>query len=330
MRNGAKSQLRIRGLTLVEVAVVLAVIGAGMLAFATAHSALSEDARAAKCLSNLKRGMQAILEYTIEFDGVLPGPVHPVIYREIGDSLSPASDVDHSLAWLLGPFLAPDDPAVGDPNLSNRTADEVFRCPTAALISPDREFTSASCYTPKAYNYVCNSFGVLASPGAPVPSSNTFFYQTDPPNYFGAWYLCDPTPVRPDVSWRPKRIDSIRNASSEWALADAWYRRISSGGSRGGTTIRLAIGSMPVGSSFPVIPSAPYHHVDIRVAKSHWTQNAVTLPNIPLEGETNQAYFDGHVASFVGSWDSLGQGGTVNPYWQRFSGDHPQDEPWYP
>lgn len=325
-------QSRCRALTLVEVAVVLVAMGAGVLTLAAVHGALTEEARAAKCLSNLQRGMQAVLEYSVEYDGVLPGPVHPAIFRVIEDPSGLSTQREHSLSWLLGPYITPGDAAVTDPDIPNVVIDELFRCPTSTLISPDRLSSSGGCWGKTAYSYICNSWGPFGSPGSVFNPATAEAPSTDPPHYFGAWYLCDPSPNRSGVSWRPKRLDSIRNASAEWAMADAWYRRIASGSSRGGSVARQWLGTFaPHAAGYLAnIPSGPYHRTNLRDVRSHRTQNTIVLPDIPLVGETNQAYFDGHVAPFVGDWKSPGQGGTVNPYWGIWGGEHSTSEPWYP
>ncbi|MCA9251470.1 MAG: hypothetical protein R3E58_12925 [Phycisphaerae bacterium] len=318
------------GLTLIELAAVLTAMGVGALAVSSAHSSLSEEARATKCLSNLQRGMNAVLQYTTEWDGVLPGPVHPQIFRQ-SNSSSGAVERHKSLSWHVGPYIAPDAPGTTDPSIPNPIVDELFRCPTATMISPDDAFSSSNCYATPKFNYVCNSFGPLSGPST---ISSTEANQTDPPFYFGIWSLCNSYLFgNGRQTFLPKRLDSIRNASDEWAIGDAWYRRIpGGGGSRGGPSIQQWYGTyaIEIGNYFATIPSAPYHRTDIRIAKSHRSQNSVALPAIQFAGETNLAYMDGHVAPFVGSWTGPGNGGTVNPYWEVYGGEHSNVVTWYP
>ncbi|GJM24091.1 MAG: hypothetical protein DHS20C16_05060 [Phycisphaerae bacterium] len=323
---------RHRGLTLVEVIAVLAAMSISVFAVSAAHNAMTEDARAARCLSNLQRGMRAVLSYTVEHNGYLPGPVHPMIFRQENDTGAPfGTEREHSLSWLLGPYITPGAPAASDPLIPNTVVDELFRCPTATIISPDRDFNSDSCYVTPVFNYVCNTWG----PNGPSGSSNPghSLDDTDPPNYFGAWFLCDSNPefYENTISWRPKRLDSIRNASSEWAISDAWRRNITMPGGRGQSG-RTHLGTFAVSAQeyLSEIPSAPFHRTDLSNAKSHFTLGTTVLPDIPFDGETNQAYMDGHVAPFVGTWKTPGQGGTVNPYWEAWSGEHDFNEPWIP
>ncbi len=320
--------LKRNGLTLIELAAVLTAMGVGALAVSSAHSSLSEDARATKCLSNLQRGMNAVLQYTTEWNGVLPGPVHPMIFRQSNSPGSGFVERHKSLSWHVAPYIAPDAPGTSDPSVPNPIVDELFRCPTATMISPDDVFSSGGCNATVKFNYVCNTWGPIGHAGTTLRQEAN---QTDPPHYFGLWSLCDFTPTRSDIRWWPKRLDSIRNASDEWAIGDAWYRRILGGGSRG-PQVQQWYGTFApeIQSYLAAIPSAPYHRTNPRNAMSHRSQNSTTLPAIEFEGETNMAYMDGHVAPFVGSWTGQGNGGTVNPYWEFVGGEHSIVETWYP
>ncbi|GJM24114.1 MAG: hypothetical protein DHS20C16_05290 [Phycisphaerae bacterium] len=317
-----------RGLTLVEVGVVLAVMSAGLVAVSAAISSLSEDAQSTKCLSNLQRGMQAVLAYSDEHEGVLPGPMHPMIFRQRNDSPGGGAVERHkSMSWYVGPYLTPNEPAAYDPSIPNVEVDELFRCPTATTISPDSDFGGglSTCYSTPVFNYVSNTWGPIALSNPSAEPTHT-----DPPHYFGAWFFCDSSPERPDLSWWPKRLDSIPNASTEWALADAWYRRLPNG-PRGGSTVGWQGTFAPQISSYlTVIPSAPFHKTNPRNAKSHLSQGFQVLPHIALDGETNMAFMDGHVAPFVGNWRYPGEGGTVNPYWDIYSGEHHTYDQWKP
>ncbi|MCP4590063.1 MAG: prepilin-type N-terminal cleavage/methylation domain-containing protein [bacterium] len=330
-----------RGLTLVETVVAMALVGlAGTLATAV-RSEMAEDARSTKCQANLKRVIRAIHEYTADYNGVLPGPIHPKIGRHMYDlgAGSSVTDRQKSLSWLLRPYF----PHVGDsvtaPGTPNPIVDEILTCPTANIIAPDEQFFAQAemqtgCWRARPYNYTCNTWGPNGQAGSSFGGTPEW-PSTDPPHYFGAWYYCDSDPSAHEgkVSWRPKKLERIKNASAEWAIADAWYRRIARGPTRpGDQPKREWLGTFaPHADSYqPPIPSAPYHRVSPRDARSHaeWGKNI--LPEIPFEGETNQAYFDGHVAPFKGQWNEPGEGGTVNPYWSVWGGSHFTGEPWYP
>jgi hypothetical protein len=323
----------------VETGIVLGAIGLLSALAAGVSARVTEEARTAKCQSNLKRMIAAVHEYAADYDGTLPGPTHPAIKRHIYDigGANPGADRQKSLAWLLRPYLPPDGPADFDPGLPDPVIDEIMRCPTASMISPDEVFFNeaagqdGACWRERPYSYVCNTWGPIGAPGT-VIGSLADWQSTDPPHYFGAWYFCDPFPGRPDASWCPKRLAEIPNASAEWATADAWYRRISAGSSRPSQFKRQWLGTYAAQATnyLSLLPSAPYHRVPAREARSHRDQGSVILPAVAFEGETNLAYFDGHISPVRAGWINLGDGGTVNPYWSSYGGTHPLYEPWYP
>lgn len=331
--------MRRHGMTLVETVVALAVVGLLGLLAAGGAADFAEESRTAKCQSNLKRMISAIHVYVADYDGVLPGPVHPAIKRHLYDltGSSPTADRKKSLSWLLRPYLSPPSPAHSDPALPDPATDEVMRCPTATLLVPDDVFFSTAngqsgCWRERPWNYVCNTWGPIAPAGTLVSPTSADWQSTDPPHYFGIWYYCDASPVRSDVAWCPKRLDAIANPSSEWATGDAWYRRTATSGRGGPAYRRVAMGTYPAnqGEALAPIPSAPYHRTPLREARSHLTLATPTLPLIPFTGETNLAYFDGHVAALRADWVQLGDGGSVNPYWDNYGGTHASTEPWQP
>lgn len=322
-----------RALTLIEVIVCVGLISAVCIAATGINSHLSEEARTAKCQSNLRRQIDAIFMYVADHDGVLPGPTHPTIKRHVHDIGGREEDKTKSLTWLLRPYF----PEVGDsstnPATANPIVDAVFQCPTASMISPDETFVNNypnACWQERPYNYACNTWGPIKSPGSTFTISDSEWYSTDPPHYFGVWYYCDSSPERIDVCWKPKRLDMIANASGEWATSDAWFRRIPTMGGRGGTVRRRTQGTFApnVENYKSPLPSAPYHRTRLSDARSHKAQDVFELPVVDFTGETNQAYFDGHVAPQRGQWLNVGDGGTVNPYWEAWGGTHPFTEPW--
>ena len=92
-------QSRRNGLTLIEVIVSVSVLGLLGAVGTGIQNHLSEEARTAKCQSNLKRQITAIHMYAADYGGTLPGPVHPAIKRNtytfgMGDDppYNPAAD----------------------------------------------------------------------------------------------------------------------------------------------------------------------------------------------------------------------------------------------
>jgi prepilin-type processing-associated H-X9-DG protein len=326
-----------RGLTLVEVMVCTGLVGLVGWTAAGINSHLSEEARTAKCQSNLQRQINAIHQYTADYDGVLPGPVHPALRRFPESVLGPGPSPQRpkSLTWLLRPYFPVVGHSATNPDTPNPIVDELASCPTATMIVPDWTFPGAigggsSCTATIPFSYVCNTWGPVSSPGSPVGFGNDGYEHTDPPHYFGAWFQCDATPDRPDVCWKPKRLDAIANPASEWATADAWYRRIGQGAPRVGPQPRIYMGTFAFDApGYPApIPSMPYHRIAPEKARSHDQFGTSILPSTDFEGETNQAYFDGHVAPFKGNWRVLGDGGTVNPYWITQGGTNLPTDPW--
>ncbi|HRX84165.1 MAG TPA: DUF1559 domain-containing protein [Phycisphaerae bacterium] len=325
-------------LTLIETAVALGIVGLlGVLASGVSAD-LAEEARTAKCQSNLKQMITAIHAYAADYGGMLPGPVHPAIKRHLYDLDGTHNDRVKSLSWLLRPYYAPDGPADADPALPDAVVDGLMTCPTASLLVPDSAFfdladTQTGCWRERPHNYVCNTWGPSASPGTRLYFSDTHWPQTDPPNYFGIWYYCDSSPARPNSCWQPKPLDAIPNPGAEWATGDAWSRRVNVAAQpRPGTPFqRPWLGTYPVqwtGTYLSILPAAPYHRVPPRVARSHQDAGVAILPVVPFEGETNLAYFDGHVAPVRAGWAQSGDGGTVNPFWQVYGGTHPLPYTW--
>lgn len=331
--TGRKKSPQARGaFTLVELLVVISIIALLISILLPSLTRVRWQANATKCLANQHSMAIAITAYTSEYSGTLPGPIHPAIKRKLFSFTTPQADADRqkSLTWLLRPYFG----TGGSKEQENTLADEVATCPTAEKIVPDQVFFDAgggSCWDERPYSYVANTWGVIGTPGQ--PASNVEWPQTDPPHYFGAWFFCDPSPVRSDVSWKPKNIENIRFPGSEWSVADAWYRKIAQGQGRSGTPPkRLWNGTFaPQASNYlAVIPDRPYHGISPNVVKSHSRMGRADLPAIEFKGSTNMAYFDGHAAPFKGSWKDTGEGGTVNPWWQKFGGRHAANEIWYP
>jgi prepilin-type processing-associated H-X9-DG protein len=295
-------------------------------------SRTAEDARSAKCLDNLRRAMNAISAYTVDYGGVLPGPLHPAILRSVhnygdlpGDHYA-LNELDKlkSLTWLLRPYFPPVGDSATNPSTPNPIVDAVFTCPTAQMVAPDGDFYSSGQILNRPYNYAINSWGPqFISPGQPDTSDQTW-YHTDPPLYFGVWYYLDTQFEEARFRggmWKPKRLSTIPNPGTEWAVGDAWYRRVAQGPRRGQNK-RECVGTLPSQNSGSPLPSAPFHGVAPREVRSQRRQGIEPLPSIDFDGWTNQAYFDGHVSAFTGNWQELGDGGTVNPFWAKYGGKH--------
>ncbi|MCB9849441.1 MAG: type II secretion system protein [Phycisphaerales bacterium] len=329
-----------RAFTLVELLVVISIIALLIAILLPSLQKAREQARSVKCLSNLHAQILAVLSYTVDYDGVLPGPIHPAIKRKLFSfgvtGTSPASvdaDRQKSLTWILRPYYGA---KTSDPKSQNKMADDISDCPTAARIVPDEEFfqvadNQTGCWRERPYSYVANTWGIIGSPGSSFDRDSSEWSSTDPPAYFGTWHYCDPSPVSNNQAWKPKNIDKIKFAASEWAIGDAWYRKIPTVGGRGGTVKRRWLGTFaPKQETYrAVIPDRPYHNIKSNTVSSHLKQGTDTLPEIQFKGRTNLAYFDGHAGGHTGQWVNLGDGGTVNPYWEVWGGNHTFSELWY-
>jgi hypothetical protein len=161
-----------RGLTLVEVMVCTGLVGLVGWTAAGINSHLSEEARTAKCQSNLQRQINAIHQYTADYDGVLPGPVHPALRRFPESVLGPGPSPQRpkSLTWLLRPYFPVVGHSATNPDTPNPIVDELASCPTATMIVPDWTFPGAigggsSCTATIPFSYVCNTWGAGQQPG---------------------------------------------------------------------------------------------------------------------------------------------------------------------
>jgi prepilin-type N-terminal cleavage/methylation domain-containing protein/prepilin-type processing-associated H-X9-DG protein len=323
--------------TLIELLVVVSIIALLVAILLPSLTKAREQARWAKCLGNLHAMSLATVTYTTDYNGTLPGPLHPAVTREVHNfgelpddwtSAVGPEDKQKSLVWLLRPYFQ----SGGNFNVESRVAYEVSKCPTAPLISPDEDFYNKPGETKKVlcrpYSYAVNSWGPQYTypPLEPVDAPYGW-YHTDPPLYFGVWYYLDDDFEEarfPQGMWKPKNIERIKFASAEYSVADAWYRRVAQATRRGSSFKREFLGTFPSENSGSPLPSAPYHLTDLARVRS--TRNQPTgqgiLPKIEFKGRTNLAYFDGHAAGFRGRWQETGEGGTVNPFWAAHGGDH--------
>jgi prepilin-type N-terminal cleavage/methylation domain-containing protein/prepilin-type processing-associated H-X9-DG protein len=276
--------------TLIELLVVVAIIAVLISILLPSLSSAREQARNVQCLSNLKSISGGVSLYANEYRGMLPGPLHPPVYRSTAVTDNPdfpPMNPDTERPWFLLSRLSrqftSDDEQM-------RYIDRIATCPTAKMKNPDQNFIRNQNGNPswsRPYNYLINSF-----------------VNTNPKQYFGwvnigvtwAGWAAQYAQNADNMSYQPpKMLDSIRGAANEWAVGDAWWSfkrvmilpgqfRDSMLGTWQVTTSNSA------NSSCNPLPKAPYH----KTGKV-----------------TNLVYFDGHAAGFTG----------IDDWAQRFPGN---------
>lgn len=317
---------RPRGFTLIEVLVVVAIIALLIAVLIPSLSRARESARCAVCLSNLSQMGKAVNMYTVDHKGTLPGPLHAGIVYHNNAAWADARRIvgatdqrilDRSIFGILVAKY------FGDRSKTAAGIDEVTTCPTGDKVSPVKRggekppFSSIGAAINAAGSgyYIANTSHDRVTPW-PVNSPTPRLYPygaTAPRNYFGhvAQVTNSWTEIRnAGDDARPKKIESVKRASDEWAVADLWYAMGNSpttGAMQLGTWITTAItNSIKDASGQITIAEYPFHQTTKSFAGS---ANQTTQYNAPriTNGKTNTLYFDGHSAT-VARWL-----GTVNP-----------------
>jgi prepilin-type N-terminal cleavage/methylation domain-containing protein/prepilin-type processing-associated H-X9-DG protein len=266
-----------RAFTLIELLVVVSIIALLIAILLPSLTAAREQARIATCLSNLKSMGLGIQLYSNEHR-VLPGPLHPPIYRMTvaEDPRFQKYPEDSFAVWFLLYRLAPYFSAS---DTYAEYADKVSLCPTALRVKGDEAFVpedkGGPAHNPKhsrPYNYLVNSW-----------------HNTQPECYFG-W-------VNVGVTWkgwtnglrdadtdlrRPSPLERVRRPADEWAVGDAWRHVDVVVPGPGADPIQTFLGTWQGsgGDSWVPLPEAPYHG--------------------SKKTGTNLLYFDGHAATFNG------------------------------
>jgi prepilin-type N-terminal cleavage/methylation domain-containing protein len=285
-RPGKSSQID-RGFTLIELLVVVAIIALLISILLPSLRNAREQARSVTCLANLRSMGQGIAFYVQAYNGTLPGPLHPPIFRATasiaGTSEFAPMNPDTERPWFLLDRIAPYF-TKGEEYLDY--VDRVATCPTAKLKLPDGNFLpgfippGSSITNPtymRPYNYLINSW------------TNTY-----PNFYFGwvnigttwtGWLNCYTNTPNNNSCQPPEKIEYIKRASDEWAIGDAW-RDSWSVQLLPGQVVTVNVGTWQLGNMGPTqnpLPRDPYH----RNNKA-----------------TNLLFFDMHAATFSGSKDA--------------------------
>jgi prepilin-type N-terminal cleavage/methylation domain-containing protein/prepilin-type processing-associated H-X9-DG protein len=276
-----------KAFTLIELLVVVAIIALLISILLPSLNRAREQTKNVVCASNLRSMGQGVAIYTNENNGVLPGPLHPPIYRQAGEirdefeddsNVNEENDLDRN--WYLLSRLAPIMASGSDPY--HELVDQVATCPTHSKKNPDKNFYPG--VTPEIPPFDPPDDG--SSPANP-DFSKPFHYlpnmsgQTSPTWYFGIINRSDTWGVAAQLpkELRPKQLSTINRTSDEWAIGDAWTKRF---GGRGGSwrlgTWNIGNDRTDAGASLGPLPTRPVHN--------DWRG-------------TNLLYFDGHADMFM-------------------------------
>lgn len=279
-----------------ELLVVISIIALLIAILLPSLSKAREQAKTVKCLSNVRSMMLGVTYYIQDHNDIMPGPLHPPIFRLTGTQLDPSTafrdfNPDTERPWFLlariAPFLSKSDSQV-------TFMDEIATCPTLLQQLPDERFEAGKKLT--------NDFGVANQTN---PSwSRPYHYlpnnwgNTKPQFYFG-WVNIGSTwngavlYMQQNPERAVKSYTHIQRPSDEWALGDAWYNFDSQFVPGQGAVVQ------PVGT-WQLLPTGNPKNTD--GASSNPLRNAP--PHRDRKG-TNLVFFDGHGTTFTGvgkSW----------------------------
>ena len=328
-----------RGFTLIEVLVVVAIIALLIAVLLPSLVKARESARSAQCTSNLKQVTNATMMYITE-QGRLPGPLHPMIFRDTYDAFYTTKDANdptsaggyyrraHLVHYIRKYF--------SEKSNVGALTDKMTTCPTAESVMTSNikkiidtgGWSGYAGYRP--FHYIVNSAKVTADSGPGVNASGEYpRHGTKPPFYFGViyhgytweqWSVTDGTGrsefdrnngLRPGQRI-PKKLEVVPRPSSEWMIADAWYAEVagSAGTRAGGTWPYLQGNSSSISPNGNMaIPGWAFHMTSRKFGLTMDETKADTNQKNPrfTDGRTTAAYMDGHCES-VRVWK-----GTSNP-----------------
>ncbi len=285
----ARQPKRNAGFTLVELLVVVSIIALLISILLPSLKSAREQTRSVKCLANLRAIAGGVNVYAHEQRNMLPGPLHPPIYRNTGyndprfQPMSPTTTRVWFLLDRLAPYFTKSDDKL-------QYADAVATCPTAVMVKKDEDFMPNVGTAPEInpshshpYNYVPNTWG-YTKPGyyfgwVNIGTTWTGFMNavTDRP----APVLSNGKYLVPAGSYAPLNQDLVTRPSAEWMIGDAWWLK-KTVKPNPSTTITAWLGTWQSdGNSHFPLPRAPYHG-----------------PKKALG--TNLVYFDGHCGTFQG------------------------------
>ncbi len=289
-RSGLRRRAFRTAFTLIELLVVVSIIALLVAILLPSLGRAREQTKSLKCLANLRTIGHGVALY-VQDHQILPGPIHPPIYRKTINM--PATT---QRLWFLLDRLAP---FFSKTDHTLEYIDKISECPTAVGKFKDAEFRPASEGGPSGNPNWSHPFNLLP---------NTWG-NTKPKYYFG-W-------VNIGVTWEgfmnnvngpnpeyhlPKPMETIKRASSEWMVGDAWWDiktiRVNP------TTVRKTLmGTWQLGNDDPTnnsnnpLPKSPYHGSGDERSRY-----------------TNLVFFDGHGGLIKGKDN-----------WKKYPATNPQD-----
>ncbi len=277
--------------TLIELLVVVSIIALLVAILLPSLAKAREQTKSLKCLANLRTIGNGVALY-VQDHQILPGPLHPPIYRKTANMPKFTQRL-----WFLLDRLAP---YFSKSDESLEYVDKVSECPTAVGKYKDSLFLPPSEGGPNEnptwshpFNYLPNTWG-----------------NTNPTYYFGwvnigvTWEGFMNNINGPNPTYRePKPVETIKRASDEWMAGDAWWDiktiRVNP------TTIKKTLmGTWQLGNDNPTnnsnnpLPRAPYHGGGNEQTRF-----------------TNLLFFDGHGGVLRGKES-----------WKKFPATKPQDQ----
>jgi len=303
--------------TLIELLVVVAIIALLISILLPSLARAREQTKSVKCLANLKSLGQGIMIYVTGERDILPGPLHPAVYRNMGTEwlTNPENPFrvtgdfkyyqDRQLTWRLRSTFNDSH------GRENSLSDQVATCPTLAGVNPDQNFLSFLQTTNRAVSpthYVINNYSFDIEEGSGFTDN---VRGTNPPKYFGF----SPAPGTQHTAtaqelmrkYPPVSIAKIQKPADEWAVADAWYRNRTSGPRE-----LQQEGPYQVGWTGEALPTFAPHFNRVGGAYRFTSTpdrqaEAARVRASRADGKTNAVYFDGHAAS-VGSKRCIANG----------------------
>lgn len=303
-----------RGFTLIELLVVIAILALLVSILLPSLQKAREQAKTVVCLSNIRGMSTGVLTYSAEFADVLPGPLHPAVYRNLDPlaASTPANNYyrERQLSWKLRDVFGDKSRTAGQ-----SSADKISICPVLDQVVPEEFFEN---FVRPVYptHYVINNWGQNlpeGSTGGAVGNPRA----TKPAYYFG---YSPPPGDTTTVATPPVPVSRIPKASAEWMLADAWYRPRTSA-----PTLPQQEGPYQSGWSGEAMPNfAPHNRGDRSgyafVDTTSRNTRSQGIRQGRSDGKTATAFFDGHgeavqsVRIAIGDFEILyGFKGTVNP-----------------